>query len=235
MDEKNIPKHVGIIMDGNGRWAKQRGKKRTAGHKEGAKSVEAILLRAKEMGIEYITLYAFSTENWKRPKEEVETLMKMFKQFLKEERKTLKKNNMSLKVIGRREGLSKDLIKLIDETEEELKENKGLQLNLAVNYGGRIELIDAVNSLIKEGKSEIGEKDIIEKLYNPLLPDPELIIRTSGEYRLSNFLTWQSAYSEIYISDVFWPDFREKEFDEAIDNYLSRERRRIKIKKDRSP
>ncbi len=225
MDEKKIPRHVGIIMDGNGRWAKQRGKKRTVGHKEGAKSVEAILLKAKEMGIEYITLYAFSTENWKRPKEEVETLMKMFKQFLKEERKTLRKNNMSLKVIGRREGLSKELIALIDETEEELRENKGLQLNLAVNYGGRPELIDAINSLIKEGKNEIGEKDIIKKLYNPLLPDPELIIRTSGEYRLSNFLIWQSAYSEIYISDVFWPDFREKEFEEAIDNYLSRERR----------
>ncbi len=225
MDEKKIPRHVGIIMDGNGRWAKQRGKKRTVGHKEGAKSVEAILLKAKEMGIEYITLYAFSTENWKRPKEEVETLMKMFKQFLKEERKTLRKNNMSLKVIGRGEGLSKELIALIDETEEELRENKGLQLNLAVNYGGRPELIDAINSLIKEGKNEIGEKDIIKKLYNPLLPDPELIIRTSGEYRLSNFLIWQSAYSEIYISDVFWPDFREKEFEEAIDNYLSRERR----------
>ncbi len=225
MDEKKIPRHVGIIMDGNGRWAKQRGKKRTVGHKEGAKSVEAILLKAKEMGIEYITLYAFSTENWKRPKEEVETLMKMFKQFLKEERKTLRKNNMSLKVIGRREGLSKELIALKDETEEEVRENKGLQLNLAVNYGGRPELIDAINSLIKEGKNEIGEKDIIKKLYNPLLPDPELIIRTSGEYRLSNFLIWQSAYSEIYISDVFWPDFREKEFEEAIDNYLSRERR----------
>lgn len=225
MEEKKVPKHVGIIMDGNGRWAKQRGKKRTYGHKEGAKSVEAILLKAKEMGIEYITLYAFSTENWKRPKDEVETLMKMFKQFLKEERKTLRKNNMRLKVIGRREGLSKELIKLIDECEEELKDNDGLELNLAVNYGGRPELLDAINALIEEGKKEVTEDDIKRKLYNPTLPDPELIIRTSGEYRLSNFLLWQSTYSEIYISEVYWPEFREDEFEKAIDNYLGRERR----------
>lgn len=212
-------------MDGNGRWAKAKGKSRSSGHKEGAKSVKHILLKAKELGIEHVTLYAFSTENWKRPQDEVDTLMQLFKQFLKTEIKTFRKHNMSLKILGRKEGVSKDLLKLIENAQEELKNNKGLEVNIAFNYGGRAEIIDAVNELIKEGKENIDEEDIKSKLYNPQLPDPELIIRTSGEYRLSNFLLWQGAYSEIYISDLYWPEFRGENLEEAINNYMGRERR----------
>lgn len=225
MKKNKIPKHVAIIMDGNGRWAESKGKNRVKGHIEGANSVKAVVMAAKKIGIKHITLYAFSTENWKRPKEEVEALMKLFKTFLKSERKILKKEDVSLKIIGRKEGVSKDLLFLINEVEEELKDNKTLELNIAFNYGGRSEIVDAVNKMIKKGKEKISEEDLQAYLYNPNLPDPELVIRTSGEFRISNFLLWQIAYSEIYISDVYWPDFREEELEKAVNNYLGRERR----------
>lgn len=212
-------------MDGNGRWAESKGKNRVKGHMEGAKSVKAVILAAKKLGIKHITLYAFSTENWKRPKEEVEALMKLFKSFLKNEKKTLMREDVSLRIIGSKEGVSRELLNLIEKVEAELEGNKALELNIAFNYGGRTEIIDGVNRLIKEGKKEISEEDLTAHMYNPNLPDPELVIRTSGESRISNFLLWQIAYSEIYITETYWPDFREEEFERAINNYLGRERR----------
>lgn len=225
MNKNDIPLHVAIIMDGNGRWAQKNGKNRISGHMEGANSVREVIRSAKKLGIKYLTLYAFSTENWKRPKEEVNALMNLFQTFLKNEKKTLMKEDISLKILGRKEGVSNKLLNLISETESYLSNNKSLQLNIAFNYGGRSEIIDAVNLLLSEKKEVITEDDIRSKLYFPNLPDPELIIRTSGEFRLSNFLLWQMAYSEIYICDTYWPDFKESDFNLAINHYLNRERR----------
>lgn len=225
LNKNDIPLHVAIIMDGNGRWAQKNGKNRISGHMEGANSVREVIRSAKKLGIKYLTLYAFSTENWKRPKEEVNALMNLFQTFLKNEKKTLMKEDISLKILGRKEGVSNKLLNLISETESYLSNNKSLQLNIAFNYGGRSEIIDAVNLLLSEKKEVITEDDIRSKLYFPNLPDPELIIRTSGEFRLSNFLLWQMAYSEIYICDTYWPDFKESDFNLAINHYLNRERR----------
>lgn len=212
-------------MDGNGRWAENKGKSRINGHIEGINSVRTIITCAKNLGIKYLTLYAFSTENWKRPEKEVNGLMSLFQIFLKKERKMLMKEDVSLKILGRKQGLSDKILKLIDESEIYLSNNNSLQLNIAFNYGGRSEIVDAVNLLLAEKKESITEEDICSKLYNPDLPDPELVIRTGGEYRVSNFLLWQIAYSEFYITNTLWPDFKENEFNLAIDNYLNRERR----------
>ena len=226
MENNKLPKHIGIIMDGNGRWAKARGKNRLVGHKEGAESVRAIVEASKKIGVKYLTLYAFSTENWKRATEEVNGLMLLFEQFLKSEKKLMLKENISLRVIGRKEGVSDRLLKVIDEVEKETYlENPSLELNIAFNYGGRAEIIDGINKLLLEGKKNITEEEFKDYLYNVTLPDPELIIRTSGEFRTSNFLLWQSAYSEYYITDIFWPDFREEEYKKAIESYMKRERR----------
>lgn len=226
MENNKLPKHIGIIMDGNGRWAKARGKNRLVGHREGAESVRAIVEASKKFGIKYLTLYAFSTENWKRATEEVNGLMLLFEQFLKSEKKLMLKENISLRVIGRKEGVSERLLRVIDEVEKETYlENPSLELNIAFNYGGRAEILDGINKLLLEGKKNITEEEFKGYLYNTYIPDPELIIRTSGEFRTSNFLLWQSAYSEYYITDVFWPDFREEEYKKAIDSYIKRERR----------
>ncbi|WP_297405894.1 isoprenyl transferase [uncultured Cetobacterium sp.] len=222
--ELKIPDHIAIIMDGNGRWAKQKGMPRTYGHKAGADTLRKILSYSGEIGVKYLTVYAFSTENWKRAKEEVDTLMFLFKAYLKSEKKTLMKNNVRFLVSGREEGVSKDLLKEIKKLEEETKDNTGITLNIAFNYGGRSEIVDAINKMIENNETNITEETVEKYLYTKI-PDPELVIRTSGEMRISNFLLWQIAYSEIYVTESYWPDFNKEELIKAIENYSKRDRR----------
>lgn len=222
--EKQVPNHIAIIMDGNGRWAKKRGLPRTFGHKEGAAALRKIITHAAKLGIKYLTVYAFSTENWKRSQEEVSALMFLFKSYIKNEEKNIMENNIRFMVSGRRENVSESLLEAIDKLQEKSKNNSGLTFNIAFNYGGRAEIIDAVNKILKSGKTSINEVEFSKYLYNDI-PDPELLIRTSGELRISNFLLWQIAYSEIYITDTLWPDFDEKELDKAIESYEKRDRR----------
>ncbi|MCM8795715.1 MAG: isoprenyl transferase [Candidatus Omnitrophica bacterium] len=231
IDKKNIPQHVAIIMDGNGRWAKERGLPRTAGHREGIARIEEIVNAAKELGIKVITLFAFSTENWKRPKREVNMLMRSLSNFLDKRMKSLNKNNIRFKVIGRKEPLPQSILKKIKEAEDNTKNNTALTVVLALNYGGRQEIIDAVRkfvNLVLEGKAKIQDLDI-EKFsnyfYTAGLPDPDLLIRTSGEMRISNFLLWQISYTELYFPQVYWPDFTKRHLQEAIEVYQRRERR----------
>lgn len=219
-----LPNHLGIIMDGNGRWAKKRGMPRTAGHKEGGNTFRLISNECAELGIKYVTFYAFSTENWKRPKEEVDTLMGLFKDYLLEaKRDFVKAGNNRIIFIGEREGIRGDLLELMDEAEKETESHTGTTVYLAINYGGRQEIVSAVNRLIKEGKTEISEEDISENLYT--VPDCDLIIRPSGEQRLSNFLLWQAAYSEFWYSDVLWPDFSKADLYSALKDFEKRNRR----------
>lgn len=217
-------KHIAIIMDGNGRWAQKRSLIRTKGHQEGIKTLEEIIMYAKKINLKYLTVYAFSTENWKRPKLEVSTLMELFKRYLIDKKEKFKKENIRLVISGSEEKLSKDLIKEIKKTEEFLKDCDGLVLNIAFNYGSRIELVETLNYMVKNNL-EINEENISANLYNSFIPNPDLLIRTGSEFRLSNFLLWQLAYSEIYISDKLWPDFKKEDLQEAIDNYLKRNRR----------
>lgn len=219
-----LPNHLGIIMDGNGRWAKKRGLPRTAGHKEGAEVFKRISKECSRLGIKYVTFYAFSTENWKRPQEEIDAIMALFKSSLLEAKADLEQSgNMRMRFIGEREGISDDLLELMDEAEAETGERTGTTINLAINYGGRLEICDAVNKLIKEGKTHITEDDISANLFT--VADCDLIIRPSGEQRLSNFLLWQSAYSEFWYSDVLWPDFKNEDLYSALRSFESRNRR----------
>lgn len=225
-----IPQHIAIILDGNGRWAKKRMLPRNAGHVQGARNVSNVCRAAYDMGVKYITMYAFSTENWKRPDSEVDALMKLLDKYLDECMKTCKKDNMVLKVIGDRTGLSEHLQAHIKEVEEFSSENTGLVLTIAINYGGRDELTRAFNAIsndIVEGKVKgpISEEMISNYLDTAGTPDPDLMIRTSGEQRLSNYLMWQLAYSEFYFTDVFWPDFDKKDLENAIQWYNTKERR----------
>lgn len=219
-----IPNHIAIIMDGNGRWAEKRGLPRTFGHKEGADALRKIITYAGKIGVKYLTVYAFSTENWKRSKDEIDALMFLFKTYLKNEEKNIMKNNVRFLVSGRKNGVSSSLLEAIKKLEDKSRDNTGLTLNIPLNYGGRAEIIDAVNSILKSGADNINEEDFSKYLYNDI-PDPELLIRTSGEFRISNFLLWQIAYSEIYITKALWPDFDEKELDKAIQSYNERDRR----------
>ena len=228
MDGKKIPQHVGIIMDGNGRWATLRGKKRTYGHEHGSKNVDRIVSHAFSSGIKALTLYAFSSENWARPKEEVDAIMKLLITYFKKFIKKVIKNDVRLVVIGGRAELSKELVKVIEEGEEASKNNTGHTLAIALNYGGRQEVVSAVNKLIKEGK-EVTVSSISDNLYTASFGEPDLIIRTGGEYRLSNFLLYQGAYSELYFTDVLWPDFDEAELDKAIESFGERKRRFGKV------
>lgn len=231
LDYSNIPQHVAIIMDGNGRWAKQRNMPRTMGHKAGVETIRRIVKEADRLGIKYITLYAFSTENWKRPKEEVNALMKLLVQYLKSEVAELHKNGVVLKVLGDIEALQKECKKEIEDSIELTKNNTGLVLNVAFNYGGRDEIIKAVKNIVVDVQSEKIDKENInqelfsEYLYTKDSPDPDLIIRPSGEQRISNFLLWQCAYSEFWYSNVNWPDFSEKDLQQAIYDYQNRDRR----------
>ncbi|WP_300327990.1 isoprenyl transferase [Fusobacterium sp.] len=219
----NIPKHIAIIMDGNGRWAKAKNRPRVFGHKAGADTLRKIVKYCGNIGVEYLTVYAFSTENWKRSQEEVSALMTLFKTYINSERKMLLENKVRFMVSGRKEGVSKNLLDAIEKLENETSKEYKMTLNIAFNYGGRAEIIDAIKKA-RELDEEITEENFSKFLYNDI-PDPELIIRTSGEFRISNFLLWQLAYSEIYITDVYWPDFNEEELDKAIYSYNKRERR----------
>ena len=231
IDFARLPNHIAIIMDGNGRWAKQRGKPRIFGHREGAESVRSILDTCARLQIKAVTLYAFSTENWKRPEDEVSGLMQMLKLYLKKELRTVHKNNIRFQAIGKIEGLSADLQKQIASAMEFTRENTGTILSVALNYGGRAEIVEAakkaVQKLIEQGKSleRLSEEDIEANLYTANLPEVDLMIRTSGEFRISNFLLWQLAYSEIYVTPTLFPDFRRAEIFKAILDFQKRERR----------
>lgn len=219
-----LPRHLGIIMDGNGRWAKKRALPRTAGHKVGADVFKKISKECGRIGIEEVTFYAFSTENWKRPKEEVETLMRLFYDYLIDAKNDLQvSGDLRIRFIGEQEGMHPKLLELMRDAEKETASRSGTLINVAVNYGGRQEIVSAVNRLIAQGESSITEEDISSMLYTT--PDCDLIIRPSGEERLSNFLLWQSAYSEFWYSDVLWPDFTEKDLHQALFDFEKRNRR----------
>jgi len=226
-----VPRHVAVIMDGNGRWARKRGFPRIKGHQEGANSVVALVKACKKLGIEYLTLYAFSVENWVRPKDEIEGLMALLRSFLKKQENMLHKNEVRLRVIGRTcdlpEKLQKDLSRVVEATKGYSSGN----LTVALSYGGRTEIANATRRIAEQVKSghlqpeDIDEDTISSNLYAPELPDPDFMIRTSGEKRISNFLLWELSYSELYFTDVLWPDFREDDFREAIGEYGRRRRR----------
>lgn len=230
-DLKPVPRHVAIILDGNGRWAKKRLLPRNAGHAAGSKNVEKICSAAWNMGIEYVTMYAFSTENWSRPQDEVDALMKLLYSYLKDCIKTSKKNNMQVRVIGDITRLAEDLQEQIRELEEVSAQNTGLHFQVALNYGSRDEMIRAIQKIglaVRSGKLEpdnITEKTFSDYLDTRGIPDPDLMIRTSGEQRLSNYLLWQMAYTEFYFTDVLWPDFDRAELEKAVEFYRQRDRR----------
>jgi undecaprenyl diphosphate synthase len=227
----NVPNHVAIILDGNGRWAKAKGLPRTTGHVQGAKTVEQICEDAYDMGINYLTVYAFSTENWNRPDSEVETLMNLLRSYMKNSIKRAMKNNMCVRVIGDKTALAEDLQESIEKLENETKNNTGLHFQIAINYGGRDELRRAVTKLASKVASgevapeNINEAMIEDELDTAGLPSPDLMIRTSGEQRISNFLLWQLAYSELYFTSVPWPDFDKNELAKAVEAYNNRDRR----------
>ncbi len=221
----NIPQHIAIIMDGNGRWAKARRLPRLAGHREGANAVKRTIEAAQKLGIKYLTLYAFSTENWSRPKEEIDGLMDLLCKTLDTYTGEAQQKNFRLLVSGAREELPPAVLEKIEKAVQTTAANTGLTVNLALNYGARQEIVHAVNTLLAQGKKLISMDDISAHLYQPAVPDPELIIRTSGEERLSNFLLWQAAYSEFYFTPVLWPDFNADELQKALDAYAGRTRR----------
>lgn len=231
IDIERLPKHIAVIMDGNGRWAKERGKPRIFGHQSAIKSVREINEACAELGISYLTLYAFSTENWKRPVDEVKGLMTLFGQTMRSEASTLIKNGIRLRVTGDVERMPRDTQKLLDETIERTKDGSRMVLNLALSYSGRWEITEAARSIAQEVKAgSLDPENITEDVFNRHLatagmPDPELLIRTSGELRISNFLLWQLAYSELYFTNKYWPDFRKEDLYEAIINFQHRERR----------
>lgn len=227
----NVPQHIAIILDGNGRWAKAKGMPRNYGHAQGSKNVERICEEAYKMGVKYLTVYAFSTENWSRPKEEVDALMKLLRNYMKTCLKTAAKNRMKVRVLGDKTRLEEDIRTRIDELEKATIDNDGLNFQIALNYGSRDEMIRAMKKMAadcKDGKLEV--EDISENVFETYLdthdiPDPDLLIRTSGELRLSNYLLWQLAYTEFYFTDVLWPDFTKQELEKAILHYNNRDRR----------
>jgi undecaprenyl diphosphate synthase len=227
----NLPKHIAIIMDGNGRWARRRGLPRVAGHRAGIKAVREVVKGCGNLGIGYLTLYTFSVENWKRPAREVNALMKFLKETLRNEEEELNRNNVRLSAIGRLDDLPDAVGQELERAREALSGNTGLNLVLALSYAGRAEIIDAVRTIARElEEGELAYDDIDarlfgSKLYTEMIPDPDLLVRTSGEMRISNFLLWQIAYSELWITDTLWPDFRRKHLYEAIIDYQERERR----------
>ncbi|WP_428027099.1 di-trans,poly-cis-decaprenylcistransferase [Arcobacter sp.] len=220
----NLPQHVAMIMDGNGRWAKEQGLKRTAGHEEGAKVVRDITTHANNLGIKYLTLYAFSTENWSRPKLEVEFLMKLLERYLKNELTVYLENGVKFKAIGDLSKFSKSLQKVINDTQEKTKNGQGLTQILALNYGSRDEITRAMKKLV-EKKLEISEENIEACLDTAGIPDVDMLIRTSGEIRISNYLLWQCAYAEMFFTKTYWPEFSKNEFDDMLSDFKNRERR----------
>ena len=231
IDKSNFPKHVAIILDGNGRWARRRGLPRTVGHRIGINRVKEIVRYASSLGIKFLTLFTFSTENWDRPKREIQMLMRALANFLDKEIQELQDNNVRLRVIGRENPLPDDLLAKIKKTESLTANNTGLTLVLALNYGGRAEIVDAAVRIAKTAKEgdfkidELNEETFRNFLYTAEFPDPELLIRTSGELRLSNFLLWQLAYAEFYFPQKYWPDFTKQDLVKAITSYQQRQRR----------
>lgn len=229
--QQQLPAHVAIIMDGNGRWAKSRGLPRAAGHKKGAEALRNLLVECQDMGIRYLTIYAFSSENWNRPQTEVSDLMQLLRFYLEHELRTLVKHGIRLKVIGDLSQVDAATRKQVESAEEKTAGNDRFQLTVALSYGARNEIVQAAKNLAQKVKSgdlsieEIDEKSIDENLYTASLPDPDLLIRTGGEQRLSNFLLWQQAYTELFFTPVFWPDFSIDHFKEAVAEYAKRERR----------
>jgi undecaprenyl diphosphate synthase len=236
--ERKIPNHVAIILDGNGRWAKSKGMPRNYGHVQGAKTVEVICEEAYKMGIQYLTVYAFSTENWNRPQEEVDALMKLLRNYMKTCLKTAEKNRMCVRVIGDKTRLDEDIRTRIEELEEATKNNDGLHFQIAINYGGRDEIVRAVRRLskdIQEGRvsREAVTEDVLDSYLDTCgIPDPDLLIRTCNEQRISNFLLWQLAYTEFYFTPVAWPDFSKEELEKAVEAYNHRDRKYGLIKED---
>lgn len=222
---RTIPNHIAIIMDGNGRWAAERGLSRAEGHKRGAERIEEIIEACKERGVRYITLYAFSDENWNRPSDEVLALMQLLKHFLKSKRQGMIRKGVRFRAVGDIERLPSDLIKDIRETEEATKAGEKIMMIVALSYGSRQEICRAAEALAKKGMTEITAEVFAEHLDTAGIPDPDLLVRTSGECRISNFLLWQLAYTELYFTDVPWPDFSPEELDRAIESYSKRERR----------
>jgi len=231
MSKRSIPQHVAIIMDGNGRWARKRGLPNIMGHRAGAKTARMIIESCKELGVKVLTLYTFSTENWKRPKREVEGLFKLLGEYLEREAYKFNKNNIRFQAIGDIEKFPKDLRKTLADIIESTKSNKDFVLNLALNYGSRAEIVGAVRRLSADilggavRPESITEEIFSDYLYTRGLPDPQLLIRTSGEMRLSNFLLWQLSYTEFYVTDILWPDFKKSDLEEAIRSYQTRDRR----------
>ncbi len=236
IDSSAVPSHIAIIMDGNGRWAARRSLPRVAGHRAGAEAVRAAVEGSARLGLQYLTLYAFSTENWKRPRLEVEALMALLIEFIRKEVRTLKENNIRFQTIGRDERLDSVVMREIERARRETAGCSGMQLNVALNYSGRCEIVEACRRLVTEAlvrnqnPDDITEQDIERNLFTAGLPDPDLLIRTSGEMRVSNFLLWQIAYSEIYVTEELWPDFRLADLLEAIVEFQKRERRYGDIK-----
>lgn len=231
MEQDNLPKHIAIIMDGNRRWAKEKNLPASFGHKQGAKTLEKIVRYANKIGIKNITVYAFSTENWKRTEEEVSTLMNLFQSYLDDYSKRANSENIKVQIIGNRQGLSEKMKNSIQKCMERTKQNTGITFNIALNYGGRDEIIYAVKNIAKKVENkeitieDINEDIISENLYTKNQPDPDLLIRTSGEMRLSNFLPWQLVYTEFLFIEKYWPDFEEKDLDDAIEVYQKRNRK----------
>jgi undecaprenyl diphosphate synthase len=227
----NLPRHVAIIMDGNGRWAQARGVPRLMGHRAGRESVREVVRGSDELGIEVLTLYAFSTENWNRPKREVHALMAILRQALMQERRELRDRNVRLQVMGRLQDLPSPVRDTIEETQQYLAASNGLLLNLALSYGGRLEIVDAVRRMMEDQKidrmpaAQVDEELFGSYLYTAGLPDPDLLIRTSGEMRLSNFMLWQLAYTELWVTPTLWPDFRRRHLYQAVADYQNRDRR----------
>ena len=230
-----LPTHIAIIMDGNGRWAKERGFPRVEGHRRGAEAVRSVLRAASRFGVKYLTLYAFSVENWNRPQNEVDTLMKYLARYLKSEQREMADNNVRLQSIGQTERLPGFVRKQLEDTKASLGQNTGTTLTLALSYGGRTELVDAVRSIAEKACSgeiipqEISDETISEHLYTSGMPDPDLLIRTSGEMRISNFLLWQISYAELVVTDKYWPDFDEVDFCAALEEFAVRNRRFGKV------
>jgi undecaprenyl diphosphate synthase len=228
IDLKRIPGHVAVIMDGNGRWAQSRSLPRIEGHRAGIKSVQEIVETGARLGVKVLTLYAFSKENWKRPKREVSAVFRILEQYLKKEYKVMLENDLRLRVLGQREGLPEGVLKELDRVERLTGNNGRMTVALALNYGGRTEILDAVKSILADGRlapADIDEELFSGRLYTAGLPDPDLVIRTSGELRVSNFLLWQIAYAEIWTTPTYWPDFRRRDFFQAVLEFQKRERR----------
>lgn len=221
----SLPAHVAIIMDGNGRYAKSQGLMRLWGHREGYKTLKNVLLCAANLGIKYLTVYAFSVENWRRPEDEVGGLMKLIEEAARHELQGLVENNVQAQAIGRLHEVPQGLQNALAEMKESTKSNTGIKFTLAINYGGRAEIVDAVKALIADNPAEITEEELAKHLYDPSIPEPDLMIRTAGELRWSNFLIWQAAYSELFVTDVTWPEFGEKQLLESVAHYQKRVRK----------